>query len=98
MKTLALFRLNEYNFISFQNLKYRFEVSQVSGHITVQEAAEKWGVTPRQVQILCKENRIVGAMRMSRIWIIPENAQKPTNIKRTSNKTGGKKFVATHSV
>ena len=73
MKTLALFRLNEYNFISFQNLKYRFEVSQVSGHITVQEAAEKWGVTPRQVQILCKENRIVGAMRMSRIWIIPEN-------------------------
>ena len=50
----------------------------MNGYITVQEAAEKWGVTPRQVQILCKENRIVGAMRMSRIWIIPENAQKPT--------------------
>ena len=64
----------------------------MNGYITVQEAAEKWGVTPRQVQILCKENRIVGAMRMSRIWIIPENAQKPTNTKRTSNKTGGKKF------
>lgn len=63
----------------------------MNGYITVQEAAEKWGVTPRQVQILCKENRIVGAMRMSRIWIIPENAQKPTNTKRTSNKTGGKK-------
>ena len=47
----------------------------MNGYITVQEAAEKWGVTPRQVQILCKENRIVGAMRMSRIWIIPENAQ-----------------------
>ena len=46
----------------------------------------------------CKENRIVGAMRMSRIWIIPEDAQKPTNSKRTSNKTGGKKFAATHSV
>ena len=70
----------------------------MNGYITVQEAAEKWGVTPRQVQILCKENRIVGAMRMSRIWIIPENAQKPTNTKRTSNKTGGKKFAATHSV
>ena len=71
---------------------------QVNGYITVQEAAEKWGVTPRQVQILCKENRIAGAMRMSRIWIIPENAQKPTNTKRASNKTGGKKFVASHSV
>ncbi|MCQ4933412.1 MULTISPECIES: helix-turn-helix domain-containing protein [Clostridia] len=98
MKSLALFRSNEYNYISFQNPKYRFEVPQVNGYITVQEAAEKWGVTPRQVQILCKENRIVGAMRMSHIWIIPENAQKPTNTKRTSNKTGGKKFAATHSV
>lgn len=71
----------------------------MNGYITVQEAAKKWGVTPRQVQILCKENKIVGAMRMSRIWIIPEDAKKPTNSKRTSNnKTGGKKIVATHSV
>lgn len=50
----------------------------MNGYITVQEAAEKWGVTPRQVQILCKENRIAGASRMSRIWIIPESAEKPT--------------------
>lgn len=46
--------------------------------MTVQEAATKWRITPRQVQILCKENRIEGAARMSRIWIIPENAEKPT--------------------
>ncbi len=51
----------------------------MNGYITVEEAAEKWGVSPRQVQILCKENRVDGAMRMSRIWIIPENAQKPTS-------------------
>lgn len=70
----------------------------MNGYVTVQEAAEKWGVTPRQVQILCKENKIVGAMRMSRIWIIPENAKKPTQSKRTSNKTGGKKIVTTHTV
>lgn len=50
----------------------------MNGYITVQEAATRWGVTPRQVQILCKENRIEGATRMSRIWIIPENAEKPT--------------------
>lgn len=54
----------------------------MKGYITVQEAAEKWGITSRQVQILCKANRIVGAARMSRIWIIPENAEKPTNDKR----------------
>ena len=48
----------------------------MNGYLTVQEAAEKWGVTPRQVQILCKENRIAGATRMSRIWIIPENDKR----------------------
>ena len=58
----------------------------MNGYITVQEAAEKWGVTPRQVQILCKENRVAGAMRMSRIWIIPENAEKPTGEKRRSKR------------
>ena len=54
----------------------------MKGYITVQEAADKWGITPRQVQILCKNSRIVGATRMSRIWIIPENAKKPTIDKR----------------
>lgn len=55
----------------------------MNGYMTAHEAAEKWGVTPRQVQILCKENRIIGAMRMSRIWIIPENAEKPTGEKKS---------------
>ena len=51
-------------------------------YLSIKETAEKWGITPRQVQILCKNNRIIGATRMSRIWIIPENAEKPTNDKR----------------
>ena len=55
----------------------------MNGYMIAQEAAEKWGITPRQVQILCKENRIAGAMRLSRIWIIPENAEKPTGEKKS---------------
>ena len=51
---------------------------EMNGYISVQEAAEKWNVTPRQVQILCKEGRIEGAEMMSRIWIIPKDAEKPT--------------------
>lgn len=50
----------------------------MKGFMTVQEAASKWNITVRQVQILCKEKRIDGATRLSRIWIIPENAKKPT--------------------
>lgn len=54
----------------------------MNGYITVQEASEKWGVSPHQIQILCKNNRIPGATRLSRIWIIPNNIEKPTKSKR----------------
>jgi len=59
----------------------------MNGYITVQDAAEKWGITPRQVQVLCKEQRIKGATRMSRIWIIPEDAEKPTTGRCASSNT-----------
>lgn len=80
VEPLDLFRLSEYNYSGFCIVIC--EVIVMNGYITVQEAAVKWGITPRQVQILCKSNRIDGATRMSRIWIIPENAEKPTNDKR----------------
>ena len=54
----------------------------MNGYITVQEASEKWGVSPRQIQILCKNNRIPGATRLGRIWIIPNNIEKLTKSKR----------------
>ena len=50
----------------------------MQGYLSVQETAERWGVTSRQVQILCKENRIPGASKISRIWVIPEGVDKPT--------------------
>lgn len=45
--------------------------------ITVKEAAEKWEVTPRRVQMLCKEGKIKGAVRWSRTWMIPDTAILP---------------------
>lgn len=45
--------------------------------ITVQAAAQKWGVTPRRVQILCNERRIEGAVKKSGVWFIPAVAKKP---------------------
>ncbi len=47
------------------------------GYITVKEAANKWGVTPRHVQILCAEERIKGATRFGRSWMIPSGAVLP---------------------
>lgn len=52
----------------------------MQGFMSVQETATKWGITPRQVQILCKGNRISGASKISKVWLIPSNAEKPTAI------------------
>lgn len=46
-------------------------------YITVAQTAEKWGISERRIQKLCEEQRIDGAMKFSRIWVIPKNAQKP---------------------
>ena len=48
-------------------------------YISVSEAAKKWGISERRVQKLCEENRISGVERISRIWLIPRNAEKPTD-------------------
>lgn len=53
----------------------------MNGYITVQEAATKWGVSDRQVQLWCKTEKIPGATMLSRIWIIPEDAERPTTKK-----------------
>lgn len=45
--------------------------------MTVQEAATKWGISERRIQKLCEENRILGVVRLSRVWLIPKDAEKP---------------------
>jgi hypothetical protein len=58
----------------------------MKGYLTVSQTAEKWDVTVRQVQVLCKQGRIEGAERMGGMWIIPESAEKPTRYKARSKK------------
>ena len=47
-------------------------------YMTVQETAEKWNVSLRWVQRLCKENRIDGVININCVWLIPKDAKKPT--------------------
>jgi len=42
-----------------------------------QQAAEKWGITDRQVQSLCSHGKIKGAARLGRAWLIPKDAPRP---------------------
>ena len=45
--------------------------------MTVKEAAGKWGLSVRRVQLLCVEGRIEGAIKHASVWAIPKGAEKP---------------------
>lgn len=49
------------------------------GYISAQQAATKWGISKRRVQVLCTENRIKNATRIGNMWVVPEDALKPAD-------------------
>lgn len=51
-------------------------------YITVQKASVKWGVNIRQVQNLCRNGKVSGAIRFNHSWAIPETATKPVDGRR----------------
>ncbi|WP_324824804.1 helix-turn-helix domain-containing protein [Sinanaerobacter sp. ZZT-01] len=46
-------------------------------YMTAKEAAEKWAITPRRVQVLCAQGKIPGAIRFGVTWAIPKDTAKP---------------------
>lgn len=48
-------------------------------YMTLKEASEKWGVTPRRVNYYCAGGRIPGAIKMAGVWLIPKDAEKPVD-------------------
>lgn len=48
-------------------------------YISIAEAAAKWGITPRRVQVLCNQGRIPGVSKWRRAWAIPKDAEKPAD-------------------
>ena len=48
-------------------------------YIKASVAAEKWGISPRRVRMLCAEGKIEGAFQNGKLYMIPENAQKPAD-------------------
>ncbi len=45
--------------------------------ITASQAAKKWDITQRRVQILCAKGKIDGVFKLGEAWAIPVNAPKP---------------------
>ena len=48
-------------------------------YISVNDAATKFNISKRRVQLLCEQGRISGANMVSGVWLIPETAPKPVD-------------------
>ena len=42
-------------------------------YMSAPQAAEKWGISERRVQILCSEKRIPGVSKLGYMWLIPKD-------------------------
>lgn len=47
--------------------------------ITTKEASEKWDISSRRINVLCKSGRISGAYKENNQWFIPADAVKPAD-------------------
>ena len=59
---------------------------RMQGFMTTKEAAEKWGITVRRVQVLCSQDRIPGATKIGSFWVVPKEAEKPKDQRIKSGK------------
>lgn len=49
----------------------------MDGYMTTKEAAEKWGISKRQVQNHCKKGRLPGVVKVNNGYLIPKDLSKP---------------------
>ncbi len=59
-------------------------------YLSIQDVSNKWDISKRRIQVLCREGRINGAKMIGNMWVIPENSERP-NDARTRNPVVEKK-------
>lgn len=57
--------------------------------MTTNEASKLWGITPRRIAMLASQGRIPGAKYTENRWLIPADAEKPSDSRKRSRKTLG---------
>ena len=54
-------------------------------YLTTMEMSKEWGISSRRIAVLCEQNRINGVIKKGKTWLIPCNAQKPTDARKKNN-------------
>ncbi len=53
-------------------------------YLPIQKFTDKWNISKRRIQILCKEGRIHGAKMIGNMWVIPSDADRPVDARLKS--------------
>ncbi len=48
-------------------------------YLPIQEFTDKWNISKRRIQVLCREGRIRGAKMIGNMWVIPSDADRPAD-------------------
>ena len=56
----------------------------MEGYATIQEIAERWGLTHRRVQKMCEDGKIPGVTKFGRAWALPADAERPVDERVTT--------------
>ena len=63
-------------------------------YISVQQAAEQWGISDRRVRVLCEQGKIPGVVQEGRSYLLPCDAVKPADGRRTRHKEISSQYAA----
>ena len=55
-------------------------------YLSARQAADKWRISPRRVQVLCNQKRIDGAIKIGYAWAVPADVPKPLDARIKSGK------------
>ena len=55
-------------------------------YVTTIEMSEIWGISARRIALLCEQERIEGAIKKGKTWLIPEDAEKPADMRKNVKK------------
>ena len=76
------FIIHSLRLVLFERANYNVIWRCCMDYMTLKEASEKWGITPRRINYLCLAGRIPGAVKMATIWLVPKDAEKPIDRRR----------------
>ena len=55
-------------------------------YLSIRQTAEKWGISTRRLQVICRQGRIPGEFIVGNSWAIPADAVKPVDQRIKSGK------------